>query len=50
MREHKNHLQYHMKHGKYCLVRTKAGFLDSINGVAELWKLHAEVTDCGTSN
>jgi len=31
MREHKYDLQYHMKHGKYSLVRTTASFLHNIN-------------------
>jgi hypothetical protein len=52
MREHNNHLQYHMKHGKYSLVRTKASFIHDING--SLNKRNGmpkyTVTDCGTSN
>jgi hypothetical protein len=32
MRDHKNHLQYHTKHGKYTLVCTKASFLRNFNG------------------
>jgi hypothetical protein len=39
MREHKYYLQYHMKHGKYSLVRTTASFLHNIN-----WSLNKRIS------
>ena len=32
MHEHKNHLYYHMNHGKYSLARTTGSFLHNFSG------------------